>query len=364
MNHELFDRLSAERTHRLNQAAQKLLEGDDLEGAAKQLAWVDTAGKVIGATAPKKGGVQGPVIWAAIISLILLGLAWTLHVPLVHVTADVSAETVGLKLDSTWRPHQRMNMKELFINQIASLDAPGLPQLAVASPENPASLEISGQIVVTALEIPANAVLEFSRSGDTGDTLHIFIKQTQLHLTAQAGKADVTMRLAYGDPVQRRISSEIPETINIITMPTGAAAVELRLAGLQDWRLRGMDIKALKFQEEYPPDSGQFESVIRSGSVSIEEVGKKQEILDGQFLNLSPKKSRRAELIPAESSEQLRMTFEGAASKVEFGAQDFKTNLSPTWFEYILMQKPISAFWGAMLFLIGLVLKIRSALFS
>jgi len=361
MDQALFERLAAERTHRLNQAAQTLLEGNDLEGAAKQLAWVDTAGKVIGAAAPKKGGVQGPVIWAAMISLILLGLAWTLHVPLVHVTADVSAETVGIKLDSTWRPHQRMNMTQLFINQIASLDAPGLPQLMVASPENPASLELSGQIVVTALEIPANAVLEFSRSGDM---LQIFIKQTQLHLTVQAGRADVMMRLAYGDPVQRRISSEIPETINITTMPTGAAAVELRLSGLENWRLRGMDIKALKFIEEYPPDSGQFESMIRSGLVSIEEVGKKQEILDGQLLNLSPKKSRRAELIPADSPEQLRMTFEGAASKVEFGAQDFKTNLSPTWFEYILMQKPISAFWGAMLFLIGVVLKIRSVLFS
>ena len=361
MNQELFERLNAERTHRLDQAAQKLLDGDDLNEASKQLAWVDTAGKVIGAAAQKKGGVQGPVIGAIIISLILLGLAWTLHVPSVHVTADVNAETVGIKLDSTWRPHQRMNMTQLFINQIASLDAPGLPQLAVASPENPASLELAGQIVVTALEIPANAVLEFSRSGDA---LHVFVKQTQLHLTVQAGKADVTMRPAYGDPAQRRISSEIPETIMITTMPTGAAAVELRLSGLENWRLRGMDIKALKFVEEYPPDSGQFESVIRSGSVLIEEVNKTQKLLDGQFLNLSPKKSRRAELVPAEDPEQLRMTFEGLASKAHFGAQDFTTNLSPTWFEYILQQKPISAFWGAMIFLIGLVLKIRNILFA
>lgn len=361
MEQELFERLSAERTNRLNQAAKKLLENDDMESAAKQLAWVDTAGKVIDAGAAKKKGMQGPMIWAIIISLILLGLAWTLHVPSVHVTANVSAETVGIKLDSTWRPHQRMGMTQLFINQIASLDAPGLPQLAVASPENPASLELSGQIVVTAIEIPANAVLEFSRSDDT---LHIFIKQTQLYLTVQAGKADVLMRLAYGDPVQRRISSEIPETINITTMPTGAAAVELRMAGLKDWRLRGMDIKALKFVEEYPPDSGQFESVISSGSVSIEEVGKEQKIQDGQFLNLSPKKSRRAELIPADAPNRLLMTFEGTASKVEFGAQDFNTDLSPTWFEYIRQQKPITAFWGAMIFLIGVVLKIRNILFA
>ncbi len=361
MDNELLERLAAERTQRLNQAAKNLLETNDVESAAKQLAWVDTAGKVMSATATKTHGVRGPMIWAALISLVLLGLAWTLHIPTTHVTTDVNAEMVNLKLDSPWRPHQTLYAARLFVNQIAELDAPGLPDISMISPENPASLDLSGQIAVTAIEIPADATLEFARDGDT---LQIFIKQAQLRLTVQAGKADVIAQPAHGDPVQRRISSEIPESINITTMPTGAAAVQLRISGLKNWRLRGMDIKALRFLEEYPPASGQFDSVLRSGNVLIEETGYKLPLLDGQFLTIIPNKSRRVELAPAEAQEELHLIFEGAASRILLGAQDFRTNLKPTWFEYVLQQKPITAFWGAMIFLIGLVLKIRSFLFS
>ncbi len=50
MEKGLAQRLSDESIQRYNDAARKLLEHDDVDGAKAQLNWVDTSGKMLAST--------------------------------------------------------------------------------------------------------------------------------------------------------------------------------------------------------------------------------------------------------------------------------------------------------------------------
>ncbi len=50
MDKGLIERLREERANRYNDAARKLLENDDVDGAKKQLTWVETSAKLLSST--------------------------------------------------------------------------------------------------------------------------------------------------------------------------------------------------------------------------------------------------------------------------------------------------------------------------
>ncbi len=358
MDLELVARLEAERTERLKQAAQKLLEANDPAGAAQHLAWVETTDKVL-SFAPKSHTVQWSLIGIFFGCLCLLGLSWTIHIPSTQLAVEVAADNIALTLDAPYRPYQALTAKKLIVNQIAAFSAPGVSGLIAPTPENAGTLAIEGDLTLTAFELPANAVVELTRRGDE---LRAFIKNAQMKLGVQAARATVTLATADGKVTGTTLDAEIPESFMLTTLPVTAAAVELRLTGLSNWRLRGMDIQALGFFEEYPPDSGQFQSVIRAGKILLRQTGQEHEMMPGDVLRLRDLRSRRVEIAPQE--DHLLMLFEGVAGEITLGAQDVALNLTPTWFEYMRDQKPLAAFWTAMIFLIGVAWKIRSVIMA
>jgi hypothetical protein len=346
MDKELIKRLREERAKRYNDAARKLLENDDVDGAKQQLTWVETSAKLLSSTQHATQRKWSVLI--LFICVVLAGLAWTLRIPSTHVTLDVTTGNVVLRLRDNWESNHQFVADEISIKNVA-----------VDSYKNSDSLHIKGkEIVVGSLMIQKDAEVELSV---VDHELRIFVKQAQLSGEISFQQAQLTIETE-DDTIERSFDEEIPETITFKTAKVGAVPVELKISGHEGWRLRSLPIQGIGFVEEFPPNSGIFESVIRSGKVTVLETGVEEELQELDALIVKDAKSRRLELANTENGVQV--IFEGTTSKILAGPQDFATNLTPTIFQYIYHQEKLKVFWGAVIFLTGLLWRVRNTLLS
>lgn len=357
MDKKLTKRLNEERARRLSEAA-KLLENDDIDGAKSQLNWVDTSSKLLSSTQHATRRKWSVIILS--VCVVLAGIAWTLRISRTHVSLDVITENVVLTLRQDWSCNHHFTPGRILISNITELSAPGLNLTAGAnSGKDSMWLELQGNgISVEELTLLAGANVELSLKDHE---FQLFVKESPLAGELLVRHAEITVETE-DDTETLSVDSEIPETITFKTAKTGAAPVQLTLVGQEDWRLRGLHTQALGFVEEYPVGSGNFESVIRSGMITIQETGVTEELLETEYLGLGNPKSRRLEL--SKTDNGVNVLFEGTAAKIIAGPQDFTNDLTPTYFEYIYHQQKLKVFWGAVLFLSGLLWRIRDTIFK
>jgi len=351
MSQNLLQQFRTERARRFDEVARKLLESQEVDAGKKYLEWVETSTKLF---APTQQAVRRT--WSLVVlalCIVLVGLAWTLRIWFTHVALDVTAGNVVLTLSQDWTCDQQFAAEKVFIDNLAWIEAPGL-NLTNAADQQPGWIELQGRgIRLEEFTLAAGAEIELSvQQGE----VFLFVKRSALSGTLQVKQAKLS--LANGE--EQEIAVDIPETLAFQTAQAGAAPIQLRLATKEPWRLRGLQAQRLRFVEEYPPDSGKFVSVIQSGKVTLLETGLEKELRATDYLTLHQPRTTRLELSNADNG--VSVLFEGAAAKIETGSQDFQDNLTPTWFAYIARQKRLTVFWSAVVFLSGLVWKIRETL--
>jgi len=350
MKKETIKRLHTERARRLQGAAQKLLDEDDVEGAGKQLAWLETSEKLLSGAQHTNKRKWAVII--GIICLVIVGLAWTVRVFSTHVSLEVKTGNVVLSIREDWSSYHQFTADEIFIDNVI-----------VDSGKVTTSLELKGlkgeKITVNQLQIKKGAHIELSVKGHE---LTIFVKEALISGSVDAHKAQMKIETDEGADKPVIIDTEIPETITFRTARVGPVPVQFRITTHEKWRLRGMQTQAIAFVEEFPPGSGNMESVIRSGELTLPEIEGKVTLSALDHLTLGKAKSRRLELLKAGNSVQV--IFEGTVSKVLLGAEDFRDNLTPTYLQYLYHQQGLKLFWVALVFLIGVVWRIRGTIFA
>lgn len=197
-----------------------------------------------------------------------------------------------------------------------------------------------------------------------GHELTMFVKGAQLSGSVNAHKARMKIETDEGADKPVIINTGIPETIAFRTARVGPVPVQLRITGNENWKLRGMQTQAIGFVEEFPPGSGNFESVIVSGELTLLETDRKVTLSALDHLILGKAKSKRLELSKADNDNSVQAIFEGSVSEILVGTEDFRDNLTPTYLQYLYHQQGLKLFWGALVFLIGVVWRIRRTIFS
>lgn len=350
MNKETIKRLHTERARRLQGAVKKLLDDDDVKGAEKQLEWLETSAKLL--SGAQHANTRKWTVVIGVICLVIVGLAWTVRVFSTQVSLEVTTGNVVLSLRENWSSNHQFAADEIFFDNIK-----------VDSGKVSTSLELKGlageKIIVNQLQIRKGAQIELSVQGHE---LTIFVKEAQLSGSVNAHKARMKMETDEGSNEPVIINTEIPETITFTSASVGPVPVRLRITGNEKWKLRGMQTQAIAFVEEFPPGSGNMESVIRCGELTLPETNRKVTLSALDHLTLGTAKSRRLELSKVKNSVQV--TFEGSVSKILVGTEDFRENLTPTYLQYLYHQQGLKLFWGALVFLIGIVWRIRGTIFS
>ena len=352
----------AERARRFQEAVQKL-ERNDVNAVKQYLEWADAAAKLF---APAQQAALRK--WAFVVTgaaVLLVGLAWTLRIGFTHVALEVTTENVRFTLQDEWSCNLLGQTGPCFVAEKLSVDnltrigAPGvLPGSPVNAAEGTAVLDVRGaEINVTDLRIAAGAEIEF---GVQGNEIQLFVKKAALTGALQVQQASVTIEPgADREPIPLEIAAEIPETITFAAAQTGAAPVLLTLTNSSAWRLRGIPAQKLDFLTEYPPTSGHFVSALRTGRITLRETDLTKDLRDGEYLTLQSPVTRCLELTPSEQGG-VKVLFEGSAARILIGSEDFKEDLTPTYFAYIARQKQLTVFWSAVVVVGGLIWKIRT----
>ncbi|UCH95182.1 MAG: hypothetical protein JSV88_33740 [Candidatus Aminicenantes bacterium] len=351
-NKESIKSLHTERSRRLQVAIKKLLDDDDIKGAEKQLEWLETSAKLVPIV--QQTNKRKWIVVIGMICLVIVGLAWTVRIFSTHVSLKVTTGNVVLSLRENWSSNHQFAADEIFIDNII-----------VDSGKVSNSLELKGldgeKIIVNQLQIRKGAEIELSVKGHE---LTIFVKGARLSGSVNAHKARMEIETDEGADKPVIINTEIPETIAFRTARVGPVPVQLRITSNEKWKLRGMQTQAIGFVEEFPPGSGNMESVIGSGELTLLETDRKVILSALDHLTLGKAKSRRLELSKADNGLRVQAIFEGSVSKVLVGTEDFRDNLTPTYLQYLYHQQGLKLFWGALVFLMGIMWRIRSTIFS
>jgi len=227
--------------------ANDALLNNDIATAKENMAWVKTADNVISKTRN-----TSKVKWASItglVSILLIGLGFIIHIPLINITADIETKTVHFRLKNEWALQNRFSIPELNITNLNVVNAAGA-NIKVTK-DQPFNLHIIGNgIVLDKLMFSAGADITIQLEDSTQD---LIIKNDTLITSIQIGKAQINI----GDGLlDTMVSFEIPETFNVQCFPAMATPTDITLADTANWNFRDMEISIIDFLEESVPAAG------------------------------------------------------------------------------------------------------------
>lgn len=356
MSPQTREQLRAHATSRFDDAARHLLEDDDTAAASDKLTQARLAEELLHDTRrpPKQLYVLGIT---TLVCLTLVGLAWSIHKPSNPLLLEVESESVGLRLGREWLSDSLgIRADKFMFDNLHNVQAggPGIDgrydYLEVTGPE----------AVLDRLQVPADARMEL-HGAPKGFSLSILgesvggeIKVRDAHFTVTGSDGFVEYELSV--PAQ----DFPPESIRFSGGGSAGAEFRLNATGGTEWRLLRLNGMELDFNREDPPGSGRLVSSVLKGNLTFPQSGRKVELLEADTLQLQGVRSAR--LVLSYAQGRLKVEFQGEVDSIHGGPEGFVKNLTPTWLEYFYHHQQLAVFWSALVFLSGLLWKLRNFL--
>jgi hypothetical protein len=298
--------------------------------------------------------------------LLIAGFAWAMRIPATKVHAALTADAVTFRLADAWHWSGTWRLGEgLF--RLDEMDELSLPPELSAQPElkGRAWLDAErGQMTLSDLELGPHGTLALLRN-PTGSL-------TILSLNASLrGQAQITgaPAVSAGDAPSRSAALrtaqwDIPGTISFYDAGRGSIPARIELSTSEKITWRNIPIERLSFAYETGGDTEgpAFISGIRSGTVTVSETGEKFTLREKDQLYLDEPAGLIQEM--EIGADGLRISFEARVKKASLGVTGFEENLVPTWLSYVYHQERLGFFWGAVVFLWGILWSARQLLFK
>lgn len=351
--HFSIGELHKEIQRRIKIASDSLLE-NDIPTAKENIEWVQIAKDIIEQSKKKPTKVKWAII-VGIVSVLLIGLGFSIRIPTTNLSVDIVTRSVSFKLEKEWVLNNRFSLSELTITNLREVSVRG-PNIHLIQ-EQPFTINLKGEnIIIDKFVFSSNAEITIRF---LNNTYAFIVKNDTLVTDVQVGKAQVTIDNSLLDTA---VNFEIPELFHIKSFPSVTIPIDILLIDTATWRFRDMWISDINFLEETTPGSGQFISAIRSGQVKVLEIDKVMQLEEGDWLILENLKNRRIQLRKSELGLVLHM--EGEVSQAKGGSELFEKNLNPTLIEYLYYAKTVGFFWSAIVFMCSFIWSLRNTLFS
>lgn len=346
MTEKPYDTLRQQRKLRRQKALQSML-ADDLEDAKDHIAWYEASSKLL-SFEEKALKIKWSIITICL-CVFIVGILCTLRIWWTHLSIDVITGNLALTLREKWTCNHRFIMDEIYLDNVE-----------IDFQKESTSIHLTGKnIILSNLTIQNGAEIEISaKKKET----NFYIKGGELSGIMYVRDAKSIIETD-SNRIEKLYSLHDPDTpskaIRFKTKNAGAVPTRLHMVNGKDWRLQGIKTTRLETVEEYPPNTGNFESVIRHGTIKILETGSEKKLSSSDFLKLKKLESRLIEVV--NSDEGVHVFFEGQAKSVFTGPKDYQDNITPTYLEYFYHQQKLKMYWFAMLFTVGIFWKLRNA---
>ena len=358
MNNELRQRIKTELEKEISGTATHLLQNDDSEQVAVGLRKIDACSKLLQAMKPNpfREWILASIV--ALVCLMIAGLLWYLRLPKVHVSLKVQSKAATFKLKKPWRPHKSYALDKVRIERLNGVFAPAL-DLEIETESDEAWLEVGGKnVALQKLDFGQNGFLELSPKRGR---IEIFYRGSGLKgEIAVSGSSTVSAgeNLNNAGYFQIYEDFKIPESIRFIAKSNGMVPTLIKLHPQENLTFQDIYVQELSFFSERTSEPGSifFESAINSGSIKLHDVSKNETLHEGDRLMIGGIEGR---LLSIGHGSELNLIYEGTVEKLLIGPKGYEKNLSPSYLEYFYVRKPLAFFWGAVVFLWGLLWRIR-----
>jgi hypothetical protein len=333
------------------EAARLLLDENNIEAARKHLDWADMARDVLKSERrPPQSFYLAGII--TLICLSLVGISWSLHKAANPVLLDLTTESVSLRLRAEWTgnnleiPAKQLSLDNLQHIQAGSLGIDGAFEF----------IELAGRdIALDQLSLPAGAELEL-RTTAKGFTLTIH----EATVSGSLSVRDAWLRLAGKETLLERdiqvpLADFPPEFIRF-SATADQWPVRIDIETDKPWHLARLNANDLHFNQI--DTNGNVLSTVEKGLLKLPQVAQEIQLLEADLLQLG--KPHSARLIVERAENNIRVQFQGEVDNLFAGPEGFVKNHTPTWLEYFYHHQQLAFFWSALVFLWGLLWKLRS----
>jgi len=355
-------RLVLERQDRIKQSVHFLYKGD-LEGTKEHIEWINTSSQILDLQKDKQKYYWATII--AVISILVVGLSFTLRISNTTSSLELYVDGVVLSLQDEWRTNSEFISDSFYMNNLYKVYTEQHPiELAeqTSEPENfeAFDMRLDGHgIKLKELRINNDAEIELEIDKDQ---LKIYAKNAQLsgRFSIKQGKVVIN----YDERIIENINDRPPSTISFKTIATSydSDPIRIDLSNNIFWEFLNLKINSINFIQEYPPNSGIFESTIDSGKIILNETAANIDLRKEESLIIDIEEIHR--LAINGKNDKIHIYFEGVLSKIVVGPRGYERNLKPTYLGYIYHNQRLALFWSAVVFIWGLLWSIRNTLFK
>jgi hypothetical protein len=354
---QLIRRLKNARAAAFVTAAEKVLSGERVE---EELARLKDYESLIELSQKSNWPTTIAAIVVGAVCLALAGSAWTLHVPNTKVRLTIEkSDVVSFRLASPWQWTGSWRLKDapIRLDELSELSLP--PEFSQQSEIRGRSwLDIDkGKITFSAVDLGAGGSVSIWQSASSVTNL--------VSLDAPLrGEIQVTgtPTILAGDGPSRQTAAgsvrlKAPVVVQFRDSGRAAPAIPAGIRFSPDEKIvwRNISVSRLSFSRETSGTATlpQFVSGIKSGSLTLTETSETIPLREQESLRLDSAEGIIQELeIGADS---LRIVFEGKVRKISKGSVGFAEDLTPSWLSYVYHQERLKFFWGAAIFLWGLL---------
>ncbi|MGD2186274.1 MAG: hypothetical protein PVI71_09105, partial [Desulfobacterales bacterium] len=342
----------------ISDTATRLLQDNDNREVAAGLRNIEAYTQLLKAMKPNPFRVLTLALFVVLIYLMIAGLLWYFRLPKIHVSFQVQSKAATFQLKKPWRPKKSYPVNKLRIERLNVVSAPAL-EIEIENESDEAWLEVDGSnLVLGKLDFGQNGFLELNPKRER---LEIFYRGNSLKgEVAISGLSAVSAghNLNRAENFQMNKNFQIPESIRFIAKSRGMVPTLIKIYPKGEWTFQDIYVQKLSFFRESIPEPGSifFESAISGGSISIHDVSVNETLHEGDRLMIEGVEGR---LLKIGHGSEINLVFEGTVEKLLLGPKGFEKNLSPSFLEYLYVRKPLAFFWGAVVFLWGVLWRVR-----
>ena len=355
---DIVSRLRKARSATAEKAVEKAIKGHPV---AEDLARLETYDKLIAMSGHPRRRNFLVAATVAVLCFVAAGIIWAVRVPTTTVHVTVVTDAVLFSLAAPWRWSGNWQLGD-GVTRLDEMSEIILPPEVSAAPElkGRAWLDIDkGRVAINDLQFETRGTLAIFHQRPRG--LLVLARNAPTRGFLQmSGSPVVSAGISPSQSLELRTAAfDIPGIVSFYDVGRSSipARMAIRVGDTVTWR--NLPVAGLSFSRE-EGQAGIFVSGIRSGTVTMTETGEKRTLQekDRLYLDLASGTIHELEMGP----DSLRISFEGVAKDVAVGVSGPDERLVPTWLDYIYHQQRLSFFWGAVVFLWGVLWSARELL--
>jgi len=365
MNKELRQRLEAKRDELINEAGERLLTDAEAD-IGKIVGHVETYSKLLAASKPPPSRER---VWAVVVVVLCLssaGLLWSLPVSSTRITLNLQSDAIELKLADiwSWSGDLQLDTNLMVFEALSTIEGLLLGSSIESSNSNAWITVEGGQASLKKLGMNQHGVLRIERTG--GGQIDFFLRAAKFRgQFIVLGSMYLSVGKEIGTASYEKHLEEltIPESIAFGANGDSVVPTRFKVRPHEPWVLWDLRVQDLRFSRETPAEPGAvaFVPSILQGTLTLLDVSETVALRAKDRLTLTGVEGRVVELT---AKDGINLIFEGIAKKVQVGPKGFERNLAPTYLAYIYHQRQLAFFWGAVVFLWGVLWGVRRMIFA